>query len=103
MFRQAEIGRLDAIFVHELSVGCRRLFAYVTRVLVQSDAVGSMDAVLGIPVLQCTKERVMIGLPAIAAKKLYIVPVERRKNSNELCLGGSDMLLYCNWTDIQFL
>lgn len=53
--------------------------------------------------LRCAEERITIGLPAIAAKKLYIVPVQHRKNSDDLCLGDSGWLLYCNWTDIQFL
>ena len=99
LFRQGEIGRLDAIFIHELSLDSRRLFAYVTRVSKHS---APEDIVLGIPMLRRTKERIMIGLPAIAARKLYIVSVEHSKDG-ELRLGGSDMLLYCNWTDIQFL
>lgn len=66
----------------------------------------SKDAVLRILVLRYTKERIMIGLPAIAARKLYIVLVEHCGHDNELRLEGprgNDMLLYCNWTDIQFL
>ena len=93
MFREEEIERLDAIFVYELSSETRRLFANITRVLKHSD---STDDVLNIPVLRCTSERVMVGLPAVAAKKLYIVSVERRAHDNELRLGGNDMLLYCN-------
>ena len=100
LFRGGEIGKLDAIFIHELSVGVRRLFVRATRASRHSS---SIDAVLDIPVLCCTEEQIMIGLPAIDAKKLYIVPVEQRRHGDELCLGGSNMLLYCNWTDIQFL
>ena len=86
--------------MHKLSLGSRRLFARVTRVAKHSI---SVDDVLNIPLLQYTKEQIMVGLPAISLRKLYIVSVECSKYSNKLCLGGSKLLLYCNWTDIQFL
>ena len=62
---------------------------------------------LDAPVLQSTTERIMIGLLEIAARKLYIVSMKRRKHDDELrsvdSLGDSNRLLYCNWTNIQFL
>ena len=40
--------------------------------------------------LRYVEERITIKLPAIAIKKLYIVSMQHRKNSDDLCLNNSD-------------
>ena len=67
--------------------GKRRLFASITKVSKQFD---KTDHVLGFPLLRLTTNTETVGLPAMAGKKLYIVPM------------GEDELLNVNW-DIQFL
>ncbi len=99
-FRGTEIGKIDNIFVHELSLGSRRLFCRVTKT---SSRLLSVDPVLRLPSLETTSEQIIIGLPSISTKRLYIIPVEHRENRGELRMGGDHMLLYCNWTDLQFL
>ena len=84
-FREQQIGRIDAVFVHELN-GIRRLFVKLTEL----HYTGARDQVLDLP-LVTVGEELIVGLPSVAAKKLYIVDLEKK-----------DITVVVDWT-IQFL
>lgn len=95
-YHDNKIGRLDRVVSHEL-MNVRRVFCLVTEVSLTQH---QRDDVLGVPLLQLSKDQVLIGLPAISGRKLYMLPVSR-DSDNEL-IKGDDMLLWVNW-QIQFL
>lgn len=66
---QQRIGRIDGIFVHEL-LRKRRLFIKIREFL----RTGNQDVDLGLPNLVVGDE-VIVGLPNVLSKKLYIVDV----------------------------
>jgi len=85
-FREQQIGRIDAVFVHELN-GIRRLFVKLTEL----HYTGARDQVLDLP-LVTVGEELIVGLPSVAAKKLYIVDLEKK-----------DTTVVVDWSSIQFL
>ena len=86
----------------------RRLFIRVTPTTV----LPIMDAVLQSPILQLSTNSLIVGLPAIQPKKLYIVPIAYDRIRNEELdnwkdtqgdIGrGGEMLLQVD-ADIDFL
>jgi hypothetical protein len=105
------IARIDQVFVHELSRK-RRIFMKVTDV--DTAITGRKDELLDVPILRIlppfgTAIR-FVGLPAIHAEKLYIVPVKKPRvqaggRRSGLELGDSKSpgdLLHVPWT-VQYL
>lgn len=66
-FGNGRIGRLDGIFVHEV-LGIDRLFVKLTELAYT----GNRDEILDLPLVELGEE-VIIGLPAITAKRLYVI------------------------------
>ena len=96
-------GKIEGIFIHELSPGEFRLF--VRLIVVEESDPPRMDYVLQTPLLQFTDELEVVGLPAIDAKKLYILQVTPKIIDDArygLERGGKQLLLHCNY-DIQFM
>ncbi|KAN0083487.1 hypothetical protein V8E54_002575 [Elaphomyces granulatus] len=71
-FELDRIGHIDAIFVHELTHECR-LFVKIT----EAQRTGRCNPVLNLPLLRLGGQELIIGLPLINAKKLYIVPLDK--------------------------
>lgn len=86
LLRKNEIERLDVIFIHKLSIKSREFFAQIIHIL--KDFVKNI--ILKISMFRCAKERIMIKLSAIVIKKLYIISMQHRKNSDDLCLNNND-------------
>lgn len=95
-YHNSELGRLDQVFVHQL-MHVRQIFCLVTKVLLSQD---QRDNILDVPLLQPSKNQLIIGLPAVSGQKLYMLPVSR-DSENDL-IQGDDMLLWVDW-QIQFL
>ncbi len=97
-FWGTESGKLDAIFVHELSLGSRRLLCRVTTA---SSRLLSVDPVLRLLRIETTLEWLTIGLPSISTKRFYVIAVDNSEDQRELRMGGHKMLLYLNWTSLH--
>lgn len=95
-YHNQDIGRLNQVLVHEL-LNVRRVFCLITKVPVTQD---QTDDVLDVPLLQLSSDRLLIGLPAISGRKLYMLPVSR--GSDRDLVKGDDMFLWVDW-QIQFL
>lgn len=97
------IGRLDQILTHDLLRDTRRVFAIVTPTIPK----GVPEGLTRLDLLQLgtEAEKEVIGLPAIDARRLYVLPVRRHQGKYELATqsaaAGSD-LIHVNWR-IQFL
>ena len=72
------------------------MFAVITKVT--GDSLG-LDKVLQLPLLQLSKEQLIVGLPAFDSRKLYILHVQSMGSSDAT---DQPLLLHCNW-DIEFL
>ena len=100
---RTQLARIDGVFIHELSVGTPRLFAYVT--MVEGFSERKIDKVLETPFLKISKARKIIGLPSIDSKKHYIIHVSREQRGDggiRLKRGGPVLLLH--WEhNIQFM
>ncbi|KAF1814106.1 hypothetical protein P152DRAFT_470077 [Eremomyces bilateralis CBS 781.70] len=119
---------IDDIFTHEALPGYKRLFLILTPTLQPtervdpaptsqhtgcvnpvstSQATGRIDPILKLPLLRIEGEeqQFFVGLPAIEATKLFILPVkEHDGHDNEIPLDkDSDTLLYVNWSKIHFM
>jgi len=106
-----EFARLDHLFVHTLDTDySRRVFLKITPVDATSQ---ERDPVLNIAIHRLSHEQdvegegvaavkalSIIGLPALWADRLYIIPVTRGAKG-QVRLGGDD-LLYVNWM-VEFL
>ena len=90
------IGRIDHVFVHAL-FNRQRLFLIITKVT----QTAAMDQILGLPMLDTQNKQELIGLPAVAGRKLYIVPVIQVEEGLQF-VPGSINLLHVDW-QIQFL
>ncbi|KAI9879076.1 MAG: hypothetical protein M1830_009660 [Pleopsidium flavum] len=64
--------QIDNIFLHEIGPGQRRLFLRVKPTILLS----TPDTVLHCPILELLDTYLIVGLPLISPKKLYIVPVD---------------------------
>ena len=85
------IARLGVLFIHQLASGSRRLFAKVVEVDgVESQGLGLRDSILDLPLLRLEGVESVIGMPAIKAEKLYIVPLAPLNSEAET------QLIYCN-------
>lgn len=82
---------MDGIFVHELQ-GFRRAF-----VLLNKMGWSGMDRVLNLPLLRDSEEKVVVGLPAVGDRKLWMM---------DYTGGGSglqeSLWLHCTW-DVRYL
>ena len=63
------IGRIKGFFVHNL-LGVERLFVKLTELL----RTGLRDEALDLPLLTLGED-IIVGLPQIAAKRLYVVGI----------------------------
>ncbi|KAI9875527.1 MAG: hypothetical protein M1830_008388 [Pleopsidium flavum] len=83
--------QIENIFLHEIGPGQRRLFIRVKPTILLS----TPDAVLHCPVLELLDTVLIVGLPAISPKKLYIVPVDVSRVTNEIegleRVGGEEL------------
>lgn len=96
------IGRIEYIFTHQLRQ-INRLFVYV-EVLEET---GQNDYIIpSIPVLRATGRRVIYGLPAIGAQRLYILSISRVGARAFTQAGGVEaeddkLFWWCRW-DVRF-
>jgi hypothetical protein len=90
-YGQGSLGQIKEICLHEhtdLEPVGRRLFALVRPV----QPTGERDKVLDLPIVEPAGSDVLVGLPSITAKKLYIINI-----------GDVDeCLVWVDW-NIQFL
>ena len=87
-YRGTDIGRLENIFVQEVLQDQQRLFVVVTPCI--KHPTQKMDPTLNLPLLKLSKETIIVGLVALSARKLYILPLE------------NEDFLFVDW-QIQFL
>lgn len=97
-FHDDKIGRLDHIFTHE-NLYERRLFCIVTKATLVED---KKDDVLDMPLLKISNNQLMISLPAILGRKLYMLPVSQDGSDSLRSGDADDMLLWVRW-HIQYL
>ena len=102
--RQTLVACIEFAFVHELVRGIRRLFVQVKKVEQLEDR---RDGVLDVPLLYQTERTLVVGLPGVRGKKLYILPIEDRNSfgagtGKVVRTKSSSTLLYCDW-DIEYL
>lgn len=68
------IGRIDRIFVHEISRGQKRLFAILTKCSAHPQQ--NLDPSFESPLLQLSDDTIIVGLPAISGQKIYVLPLK---------------------------
>ena len=95
--------RIENVFLHEIGPGQQQLFACVTKTV----QLMHNDTVLDCPTLQLTEIDIIVGLPAIHLKKIYIVPMQSPERIALKGLGekggsGAKILLQVD-ADIDFL
>ena len=92
------IGRIEGIFVHEL-LQIKRPFVRIVEVV----PTGSLNPLLFLPMMRIDHDSSMIiGLPSISGRKLYLVPVTE-EGDNQMALDfESNELVMVEWT-VQIL
>jgi hypothetical protein len=112
---ETQLAKIDYIFVHELEQ--RLLFVVICPVFV--GGLGK-DRILDLPLVYQTRDHRIVGLPAIGARKPYIVDlgqysgkdinvlssnVDPNLGHSWLGIGqeeGSSILVHCDW-ELHFL
>ncbi|KAI9749068.1 MAG: hypothetical protein M4579_007019 [Chaenotheca gracillima] len=94
-YRGDQIGRIDFSFIHEIVRGDRRILLWISEVEAETL---EKDRVLELPLLRMKGSQIIVGLPAVVGKKIYIVPWEEQVGARDY--GNS--LLHCTW-EIEFL
>lgn len=92
------IARLDDIFIHKILPGQKKLFVMITKVTGDVDE-SPLDSVLQLPLLQLSKETIIVGLPAVNGNHVYFLPVT--PDGLRLRAGGRK-LFFVNW-QIKYL
>jgi hypothetical protein len=77
---------------------------FVLKEVEQEESLLKIDPILELPLLRLTASSVIVGLPTIGYRKLYLVPVTILEEDGDLEYGGGEAtdLILVTW-NLQFL